>query len=223
VRKVVLGALQIQYDSEDTQIFHRACKKAKVPFVCQSVADGEEAIACLSGKGTYSDRKKYRLPSLVLLELTLPRKSGFEVLTWIRSRPELKYLPVIVLSASKRESDMKKAYDLGASSYLVKPRSFDEVVKLVQTIHRYWLKVIARDRPGLPRGHSAEKIGDETDRSKDSIRAGHVRVARRHHTLEATSMAFPPATTSAAFRCKPTHTRQQLPGPCAGSSQMLQG
>jgi CheY-like chemotaxis protein len=79
------------------------------------------------------------VPMLVLLDLKLPRKSGHEVLEWLRQQPNLKRLPVVVLTASSESSDVNRAYDLGANSYLVKPVTFDALVEMVKTLNLYWL------------------------------------------------------------------------------------
>jgi DNA-binding response OmpR family regulator len=76
---------------------------------------------------------------LVLLDLKLPRKTGHEVLEWLRGQANLKRLPVVVLTASSESSDVNRAYDLGANSYLVKPVTFDALVEMVKTLNLYWL------------------------------------------------------------------------------------
>ncbi len=117
-------------------VFKRACEKARVSFQCKSVQSAEEAIEYLTGSGPYRNRKRHPMPSLVVVDLDL---DGLKVLSWIRSQATFHYLPVVVLSDSKSQSAMKRAYDLGAISYLLKPRSFDGLVRLVKLIDRYWL------------------------------------------------------------------------------------
>ena len=79
-------------------------------------------------------------PSLLLLDLKLPRKSGLEVLSWMRSQPDLKRLPVVMLSSSNQPEEINSAYDLGANSYLVKPGSMDEFVQLAKAVETYWVQ-----------------------------------------------------------------------------------
>ena len=102
--------------------------------------DGEQAVAYLSGEGVYGDRIKFPLPAAMLLDLNMPGKNGFEVLAWIRAQPGLKRLPVYVLSASSRPEDIRRAYDLGANSYLVKPGTLDGLMHLAKILVA-WLKL----------------------------------------------------------------------------------
>ena len=131
--------LLVEDDSNDVLLIQRAFQKASMANPLQVVTDGEEAVAYLSGEGHYGDRQKHPLPMLVLLDLKLPRKSGLEVLEWLRGQPGLKRLPVVVLTSSKESGDVNRAYDLGANSYLVKPVGFDSLVGMVKSLGLYWL------------------------------------------------------------------------------------
>ena len=102
--------------------------------------DGEEVMAYLSGAGAYGDREQFPLPTVVLLDLNMPRKNGFEVLEWIRQQPALRRLRVYVLSTSNRTEDIQRAYDLGANSYLVKPGNLDGLLQTARALFA-WLKV----------------------------------------------------------------------------------
>jgi DNA-binding NarL/FixJ family response regulator len=135
----VLGIVKLEGQPARPCAFKRACDKARVSFQCESVQSAEEAIKYLSGSGAYRNRRRYPMPSLVVVDLDLEERAGLKVLTWIRSQAALRYLPVVVLSESKSQSAMKRAYDLRATSYLLKPRSFDELVRLIKSIDRYWL------------------------------------------------------------------------------------
>lgn len=103
-------------------------------FELQAVSDGDQAIAYLRGVNDFCDRKKYPVPQLILLDLKMPRVSGFDVLAWLRSDDKFKQLPVVVLTSSNHDADVKRAYDLGAKSYLVKPVGFEALVELVKTL-----------------------------------------------------------------------------------------
>jgi DNA-binding response OmpR family regulator len=83
------------------------------------------------------------MPRLVLLDLKMPRLSGFDVLSWLRGEESFRELPVVILTSSSHESDIKRAYDLGAHSYLVKPVGFDALVELAKSLHVYWLTLDA--------------------------------------------------------------------------------
>ena len=102
--------------------------------------DGEEAIAYLRGDGAYRDRAQFPLPTIVLLDLNMPRKNGFEVLEWIREQAALKRLRVYILSASSRTEDIQRAYDVGANSYLVKPGNLDGLLHMAKTLFA-WLQM----------------------------------------------------------------------------------
>jgi CheY-like chemotaxis protein len=131
--------LHIDDDPSDILLFQQACRRAGAAFQLHSVNDGESAIAYLSGAAPYVDRELHPLPSLILLDLKMPRKSGFDILTWIRSQGALKYMPVVVFTASNQEEDIKRAYEAGANSYLVKPVGIHTLIELVKLIQTYWL------------------------------------------------------------------------------------
>jgi CheY-like chemotaxis protein len=124
---------------DDVIIMRKALAKTNADYRLFVVPDGELAIAYLQGTGSHADRVKYPLPSLLLLDLKMPRKDGFEVLEWIRSQPDLFALRVVVLSSSQVQSDIDRAYELGASSYLVKPDEFENYLQLTEFINGFWL------------------------------------------------------------------------------------
>src|SRR6266581_7254988 len=127
-------------DSDDeVMLIRRAFRDAKLLNPLHVVRDGEEAIAYLKGEGRYANRAEYPLPALLLLDLKMPRKNGFEVLEWIRQEPGLNLLRVVVLTSSDRLSDVNRAYRLGANSFLVKPFDLGDFARLVQAISGYWL------------------------------------------------------------------------------------
>jgi CheY-like chemotaxis protein len=126
--------LHVEDDPNDTLLLEHACKKAGVVFDLRAVSDGDQAIAYLRGINDFSDRNKYPLPKLILLDLKMPRLSGFDVLAWLRSDEAFRGVPVVVLTSSNHDADVKRAYDLGAKSYLVKPVGFEALVELVKTL-----------------------------------------------------------------------------------------
>ncbi|GAX40302.1 two-component response regulator [Tolypothrix sp. NIES-4075] len=132
--------LLVEDDPNDILLTQRAFRKANLADASlQIVTDGDSAVFYLSGEGKYSDRDRYPLPVLILLDLKLPRRSGHEILAWLRQQPEIKRLPVIMLTSSKENMDINQAYDLGANSYLVKPVGLTALVEVVQTLNLYWL------------------------------------------------------------------------------------
>jgi CheY-like chemotaxis protein len=128
-------------DSENDLFLMRAAfKKAEFNSPLQAVQNGEEAIAYLKGEGIYSDRNQYALPAVMLLDLNMPRKNGFEVLDWVRTQPALKRLSVIILTASLRGEDVERAFDLGANAFLVKPATLDQLITMIRRL-RDWLEI----------------------------------------------------------------------------------
>jgi len=133
--------LHVEDDPNDTLLFQHACRKAGIIFDLQAVSDGDQAMAYLRGLNNFSDRNKYPLPKLILLDLKMPRVSGFDVLTWLQSQDGLKRVPVIVLTSSNHDADVKRAYDLGANCYLVKPVGFEALVELVKTLPSFLAQI----------------------------------------------------------------------------------
>src|SRR5262245_38831532 len=133
--------LHVDDDPNGVLLFEHACRKVGLSCQLHAVSDGEEAIAYLQGANHFADRERYPLPNLVVLDLKMPRLTGFDVLTWLRQKEKCHWLPVIVLSSSNHEADVRRAYSLGANSYLVKPVAFDTLVEIVNAIQQYWLKM----------------------------------------------------------------------------------
>ncbi|HEX7859569.1 MAG TPA: response regulator [Verrucomicrobiae bacterium] len=130
--------LHVEDDPNDVLLVERAIKKSNAPVLLRSVGDGDKAVAYLKGDESFSNREQFPLPNLVLLDLKMPRKSGLEVLGWIRENAELKRLPVVIFTSSKHDQDINRAYDLGANSYLVKPVGFDSLLDTVKQLQLYW-------------------------------------------------------------------------------------
>lgn len=132
--------LLVEDNYDDVLLIRRAFRKAKISPPMSIVANGDEAIAYLSQEGQYANTESFPVPLLVLLDLKLPRRSGLEVLAWLRQQPKLRRLLVVVLTSSKENSDLAKAYELGVNSYLVKPVNFQDFVSLIELIDAYWFK-----------------------------------------------------------------------------------
>lgn len=139
--------LHVEDDPNDVLLLQRAFKKANAPLTIHAVTDGDKAVAYLSGAGEFADREKYPLPTVVLLDLKMPRKSGLEVLAWIRGEQKVRRLVVIIFTSSKHDEDVNRAYELGANSYLVKPVGFDMLVDVAKMIQQYWINT--NERPQL--------------------------------------------------------------------------
>jgi CheY-like chemotaxis protein len=128
-------------DSEnDLFILRAAFKMAKSNFPLQEVHNGEEAVAYLKGLGPYADRDKFPLPTLMLLDLNMPKKNGFDVLAWVRIQPGLKRLAIIIMTASIRNQDVERAFDLGATAFLLKPSSLDALAAMMRCLSD-WVQI----------------------------------------------------------------------------------
>lgn len=128
-------------DDNDYFLFDRAIKKAGIRNPIYRVVNGQKVIDYLRGISPYSDRTAYPFPHLLLLDLKLPVKHGFDVLEWIRKREETKTLPVLIHSSSRQTGDIHRAYALGANGYVTKATSVQDLVEIVTAINAYWLKV----------------------------------------------------------------------------------
>lgn len=125
---------------DDIVLIRRSLNRAHVFNPLQIVGNGEEVIAYLSGEGKFANRDEFPLPSLLLLDLKMPRMDGFQVLQWIRRQNSLKALRVIVLTSSADIRDVNLAYQLGANSFLVKPMDFENFVEIGKFLNDYWLR-----------------------------------------------------------------------------------
>lgn len=123
--------LLVEDDPDDVFFLQEAFKKAGLAGALRVARDGEEAVAYLLGKDPR--------PSLVLLDLKLPRRSGLEVLEWRRGEPGMTAIPVVVLTSSVSETDVRRAYELGANAYLVKPIESAAQAEMVEALRRFWL------------------------------------------------------------------------------------
>jgi CheY-like chemotaxis protein len=128
-------------DNEDYAVlFRRALHAAQIEATLDVVRDGQEAVDYLAGAGLYTDRELHPFPKLLLLDLKMPRMDGFEVLSAVRQRLGLTQLPVVVLTHSDNPADVKRAYELGATSYFRKPDSLEGLDEMIHVLHAYWLK-----------------------------------------------------------------------------------
>lgn len=126
-------------DPADTLLLREAFARIGVQGRIQFVRDGQEAVDLLASLPRSGPPERGRLPSLLLLDLKMPRLDGFDVLTWVRQQPGLRHLPVVVFSSSREPQDITRAYELGANSYLVKPHDFDQLLALAEGVRDYWL------------------------------------------------------------------------------------
>jgi CheY-like chemotaxis protein len=131
--------LLVEDNQQDELLTIRALKKHKIHNEIIVARDGEEALDYLFGRGKYSNRDTSRLPQIVLLDLKLPKVDGLQVLREIRTSQLTKFLPIVVLTTSKEESDVVTAYQLGTNAYVRKPVDFNEFSEAVCTLGLFWL------------------------------------------------------------------------------------
>lgn len=132
-------------DSDDRSLTREALLEGHLANDLRFVNDGEELLDYLRGQGKYAGVEVPR-PGLILLDLNMPKKDGRIVLQEIKSDPELRQIPVVVLTTSKADEDIYKSYDLGVNSYIVKPVTFDALVDIMQTLGKYWFEIVELPR-----------------------------------------------------------------------------
>lgn len=136
-----LTILWVEDDADDVLLITRAIQK--IGFVQPALArDGKEAVDYLSGEGKYADRDAYPFPSIILLDLKLPKMSGFEVLQWIRERPDLCRIPVLMFTSSRERIDVDRAYELGANAYLVKSVDHSDLMETLKKFRAFWMDLV---------------------------------------------------------------------------------
>jgi len=126
-------------DSNDIFFLRRAFQKAGYENTVLDVPDGEKAIEYLRGENHFSDRARFPIPTLLMLDLKMPKINGFEVLEWLRTRNDLRELKVVVLSSSGLATDQQKARELGAHEYRVKPTDLEDMVNMIKEVAGRWL------------------------------------------------------------------------------------
>ena len=131
-------------DSENDRLLTReALEESLVANELREVEDGEELMDYLNCRGAYANADSCPCPGLILLDLNMPRKNGREALQEIKADPRLRRIPVVVLTTSADEEDIINSYDLGVSSYITKPVSFDALVEVMKAFGKYWIEIVA--------------------------------------------------------------------------------
>jgi chemotaxis family two-component system response regulator Rcp1 len=129
----------VEDNKADVRLIEEALKNSVVPHEIVAVKNGVEAMAYLRQEGEYADARR---PDIILLDLNLPRKDGREVLAEIKADPQLKRIPVVVLTTSKNEDDIFHSYDLHVNCYITKSRNLSQLFEIVKGIEEFWLKTV---------------------------------------------------------------------------------
>lgn len=133
--------LLVEDNPDDADLIAHAFGKAGIGNPMIVVDDGEKAMDYVHGRSAYADRLRFPVPGIILLDLKLPRRSGFEVLEAVRTTKATRRVPVVVLTSSNQEDDIRRAYDMGANSYLVKPIGGNALIVMVKSIDAFWMKL----------------------------------------------------------------------------------
>ena len=138
----IITILLADDDPDDRKLTLDAFAENRLVNVLHCVEDGEELMDYLHRRGKYVNLRGEALPGLILLDLNMPRKDGREALKEIKADPNLRRIPIVVLTTSKAEEDIVRTYDLGVNSYVTKPVTFKSLVELIKILGRYWFEVV---------------------------------------------------------------------------------
>jgi CheY-like chemotaxis protein len=128
-------------DPDDRLMASEAISESRLTNPLVTVSDGEELLDYLLWRGEYAESKPDR-PGIILLDLNMPKKDGREALREIKGHPDLRRIPVVVLTTSKAEEDILRTYDLGVNSFITKPVTFDQLVDVMKSLGKYWLEIV---------------------------------------------------------------------------------
>ncbi|WP_261225769.1 response regulator [Ancylothrix sp. D3o] len=140
-------------DPDDQLLASEALEEIKLPAVLYCVKDGEELLDYLYQRGAFANPENAPRPTIILLDLNMPKKDGRQALGEIKADPSLRRIPVVVLTTSNAQVDIKQAYDGGASSFITKPMTFDALVDVMLTLSKYWFNVVELPPLGSGDGH----------------------------------------------------------------------
>ena len=135
----LIEILLVEDNPGDIRLTQEALREGNMPHILNTVMDGAEAIKYLFREGKYADAK---IPDLIMLDLNLPKKDGRDVLRVIKKEKDLKRIPVVVLTTSNADNDVKDMYDLHANCYITKPVDFDQFMDVIQAIEQFWLTIV---------------------------------------------------------------------------------
>lgn len=146
-RELPITILYADDDPEDRMLVKDAWEESRLANKLDFVEDGEELMDYLHRRGKFTHLSDEPLPGMILLDLNMPRKDGREALKEIKSDPDLRLIPIVVLTTSEAEEDIYRAYDLGVNSFIVKPVTFQRLVDVTLTLNRYWFEIVELPAP----------------------------------------------------------------------------
>ena len=152
--------LMVDDDAEDCQLVLDALRETNQPHEVRFVCDGEELFDYLRHRGEYEDGRCAPRPDLILLDFKMPRMDGKEALREIKADPQLRQIPVVALTTSTSEDDVTFAYDVGANSFIPKPTTFRQWVKVIQILGQYWFEAVELP-PGDKKGSELFSSGEK--------------------------------------------------------------
>jgi CheY-like chemotaxis protein len=138
----VITIIMADDDADDRELAREAFEECRLANEVHFVEDGEELIEYLCRSGKYINMPETPLPALILLDLNMPRKDGREALKEIKANPDLRRIPIVVLTTSKAEEDILRTYDLGVNSYITKPVTFESLVETIKVLGKYWFEIV---------------------------------------------------------------------------------
>ena len=137
--------LLVEDNPADVLVIKMALTRVNSALRVQELDDGQAALDYLSGRPPFTDRNRFPLPSLMLLDLGLPHVDGFHVLEWVRTEPVVQWLPIVILATTSSLADIQRAYQFGANSFITKPADLEKLVRDLETAFQHWLKIPASD------------------------------------------------------------------------------
>lgn len=153
-KKIII--LMADDDPDDQLLATEALAEIKIPAILNCVKDGEELLDYLYQRGEFTNPEKAPRPTIILLDLNMPKKDGRQALCEIKADLNLRRIPIVVLTTSNAQTDIKQAYDAGASSFITKPLTFDSLVDVMETLSRYWFNVVELPPTGITEGHKPD-------------------------------------------------------------------
>lgn len=152
-RRTTVTILMADDDEDDCMLAREALAESRLAHELHIVEDGEELMDYLYRRGQYAEQSSSPRPALILLDLNMPKKDGREALREIKTDPNLRQIPVVVLTTSKLEEDIYRTYDLGANSFITKPVMFASLIEVMKTIGKYWFEIVELPLEELGGGH----------------------------------------------------------------------